>query len=87
MNTSTANKEIYKIYQKAIHWNSGLVFHPACTLEIYSKACPVVYFTIFIPFKYEDLPTLIRRSSFLFLIYFQTVFSLFSSDSDASTYL
>ena len=40
-------------------------------------------------FFYNGLPTLIPGSHFyfLYLIYFQTVFSVFSSSSDASTYI
>ena len=82
MNTSTANKEIYEIYQKAIHWNSGLVFNPSCTLEIYSKDSPLLYFTntqkYHIYFLY--ILSLTHPNS-------QNVFSVFSCDSDASTYL
>ena len=73
--------------------NSGLVYHLSLTLKIYSRGFLLLYITkYYTKIRYFLLKRLtypnVRESlstSIFHLIYFQTIFSVFSSSSDAST--
>ena len=90
--TNSTGKQGSRKYKQAITKISDLVYHLLTLWKFTRRTFPFYTSEIHknnIFFFQNGLPTLIPRSHFyfLYLICFQTVFSVFCSSSDASTYI